>query len=304
MREPVRLSVAIAYPSQILARVKEADRKDVWRLCDAVSVNILDSGAEQLAKEAQAQGCVIRTHSYPGNLYATGPGRPGRQAPTSDLAGASTLNAEGARQRGFRDGVACTQYGAQAHEWNAEAGIWRGRVRRRSSEGLPEAWFARDDAEGLMTAYLIGWEQSGCVRPLWDLSLLDRRKFYPNNPAEVPASLAKRFRVRSVMAYSTVRGATPTQNEGYYRNRIADAARLSGGLPVNLVPGSGRVDSSGHVWGDHRALEAVVMNPPDELVEVSLYVSGQGGHVQLFTGNPKHPSVLELFRKWRTMRGE
>jgi hypothetical protein len=300
----VRLSVALAYPSQILARVREADRKEVWRLCDAVSVNIMDSGAEQIAKEARSQGCAVRTHSYPGNLYATGPGRPGTPAPSPELAGASTLTGEGARQRGFRDGAACIAYGAEAHEWNAEAGIWRGKVRRRGADGFPEAWFAREDASALMTAYQIGWAQSGCVRPLWDLSFLDRRKFYPNNPAEVPPALASRFRVRSVMAYSTVRGASVAQNEGYYRNRIADAARLSGGLPVNLVPGSGRVDASGHVWGDHRALESLVMNPPPELAEVSLYIAGQGGHVQLFTGNEKHPSALELFRKWRRLRGE
>lgn len=293
-----RLSVTIAYPSQILSRVREADRKAVWRVCDAVSVNILDSGARQLANEARQQGCQVRTHSYPGNLYALGPGRPGVQAPSADLAGSSTLTAEGARLRGFRDGAACIDLHAEAHEWNGEAGIWRGKVRKRAPNGLPAGWYARVDAADLMEAYVLGWTQSGCTRPLWDLSLLDRTKYYPSPPG-IPDALSRRFRVRSVMAYSTVHGAPVEQNEGYFRNRIATASEQHGGLPVCIVPGSGRVGASGRIWGDHRALERLVLDAPKELAEVSPYVAGQGGHTQLFHGNDKHPSVYELFRRWR-----
>lgn len=296
----IRLSVALAYPSQILARVKPADRRQVWRLCDAVSVNILDSGARAIADEARNEGCQVRTHSYPGSLYSLGPGKPGRTAPSADLAGSTTLTAEGARLRGWRDGVALQECRGEAHEWNGEAGVFRGKVRRRGEDGLPVSWFTHEDALGLMEAYAIGWRNSGASRPLWDLSFLDLGKFYPNPPT-IPPVLSSLFRVRSVMAYSTVHGAPVSQNEGYFRNRISEAAKQHGGLPVNLIPGSGRKAPSGRVWGDHRALERIVLDPPPELAEVSLYVPGQGGHTQLFTGHGEHPSVYTLFRKWRTL---
>jgi hypothetical protein len=290
----MRFSVTIGFPSQVLKNVKEEDRKAVWQLLDAVSVNILDSGAEQIANEARSQGCQVRTHSYPGTCYAAGPGQPGTQAPSRELMGSSTLTAEAARQRGLRDGKACIDLRAEAHEMNGEAPFFRGTARKWEN-GKAVAWNAKpaEETKGLAEAYKIGWRMSQCPRPLWNLWFLNPSQFY-KNPGKSPDEW---FAVRSVMAYSTIAGAPIDQNEGYLRNRVAEAH--AGGLPVNLMPGIGRMGSKGRAIGDHLALERLVKNPPEGLAEISPYLGSQGAWKQLFTGNDQHPSWYQLVKKWR-----
>lgn len=297
----MRLSITVAYPSQVLSFTSTEQRKGLYPLLDAISVNVKDSGWRALADEAAAAGVPLRTHSYPGNLYAAGPGARGVKAPSTDLDGASSLTVPGARRFGQRDAKAATDCGAYAHEFNGEAGIYRGRVRRRNGTGQATQWFSRPDVPELTEAWAEGFvDAGGALTEVWDLSFLDPTLYYPRPVPEYSPTLTRLFTQRSVMSYSTNAHGPWKRNLTYFRGRVRGSLERQPDLPVILVPGSGRVASDKNVVGDATALKKLIAEKPKGLVEVSPYIPGHGGWKQLFEGNPRHESIVSLFRGLRS----
>ena len=157
----MKLSLAFPYPAAVLAKVSPTDRARVWSVLDAVSVNVLAPRAADLVADVRAAApqIEIRTHSYLGGTYAIGVG-PGPQPPSEDFEGASFTTPTIAKDRGRKDATGALQLRASAHETNGEAGLYRGKVRRRNARtGRPEAWHARQDVAALDDAYLDGWSE-------------------------------------------------------------------------------------------------------------------------------------------------
>ncbi len=317
---PIKLSLAFAYPSQVLANVKAEDLGEVWKVVDAVSVNILDPGAAKLVESARAtrSDIEIRTHSYIGGTYAI-QGGPGPTAPVESLEGSSFTTLAQARLQGKRDAQAAFGLFASAHEGNGEAGTYRGKVRRRNARtGRPEAWHARPDAPALFDAWLDGWEEesariiasndaasgpSGWQPPeIWDLRFGDPSKFYPN-PPDVSERWKKARSVRSLMGYSTDDDEGEAKNLAYY-NKVLDRAEvLNPGLPINLYVGVGRVASPDLVVGSDEGLQALVQQLRPSLREVSGYVGG-GAWTQLVQGNRQFAAIVKLWPELRMLNRE
>lgn len=299
----MRLSITIAYPSQVLSNTRAEDRiTRLYPLLDALSVNIKDSGWRTLAEEAKAAGVPLRTHAYPGELYATSQTGRGVKAPRPELDGSSRLTADGAYRLGQRAAQAASQVGAYAHEFNGEAGIYRGTVRRRNGKGEATAWTARPDVPVLTRRWAEGFiGAGGALTEVWDLSFLVPELFYPRPVPEYDPTLTRLFTQRSVMAYSTDARQPWKRNLNYYRDRVKTSVSRQPDLPVILVPGSGRLTDTGGVVGDAIAIRKLVQERPKGLVEVSPYIPGHGGWRQLFEGNMVHESIVDLFTR---IRGE
>lgn len=304
----MRFSLAFAYPNLILDRVRAEDRARVWPLLDAVSVNILAPRAAALVADARAANPAIevRTHSYLGGTYAIG-GAPGLRAPSEDLEGSSFLTQTLAKDRGRKDAKAAVTLRASAHEQNGEAGLYRGKVRRRDAKQRPTAWHARTDVAELDAAYLDGWSEAlrevpETERPaLWDLGFGRPGNYYPIVPARSPRWVAARC-ARSLMAYGTDDDEGLAVNLAYY-TRLLDHAERESALPIVLYPGVGRVAGPGNVVGSDEALCALVQIPRPRLVEVCGYV-GAGAEGQLVEGHREFEAIVTLWPRLRRLSAE
>ncbi len=306
----MRLTLAFAYPAEVLEHLKAEERARVWGVIDAVSVNILAPKAAALVADARrAQpGITVRTHSYTGWLYAM-PGERGIQAPRPDLQGSAGTTLRDATDRGRKDAIAACQMQAEAHEANHEAGMARGAVRERNADGRPTKWFARADAAQLRDAWIDGWESGieqwlmvnsfeAAPPVLHDLAFLDLATYYPDPPA-----LSERWKsaciARDVMGYGTTDDRGEARNLAYYTSLLNKAEKLSP-LPIHLWPGVGRVAGPGNVVGSDEALRALVKQNRPRLAEVCGYV-GHNAWKQLITGNPEFPPIAELWPELRRL---
>lgn len=306
-------SLTFAYPSRILQRVKLKDRQRVYEVLDAISVNILDQQAFDLVRDARRvrPAIQVRTHSYFGGTFALGPTHGGAQAPTPDLQGASFTTLTQARERGRRDAMAAIMAGALAHEQNGEAGLYRGRVRERDANGVPTKWHARADVAQLDDAYLEGWVEvvnremlkgtASAAPELWDLGFGKPKAYYPNVPSRSKDFLAM-VACRSLMAYGTDDDRGLAINLKYYEG-LLDAVESESDLPINLVPGVGRVQRPGLVVGSDEALLELAKRARPRLREVSGYV-GAGAEGQLVEGNPEFEAIVTLWPKLRRLAAE
>ncbi len=304
----MRFSLAFAYPNLILDRVAPADRARVWPLLDAVSVNILAPKAAALVADARASApkIEVRTHSYLGGTYAIA-GGPGPRPPLEELEGSSFTTPTQAKDRGKKDATAARILGALAHEQNGEAGLYRGKVRRRDAHGRPVAWHARQDVAALDEAYLDGWAEAlrdvpERERPaLFDLGFGRPGNYYPIVPSRSARWVAARD-ARSLMAYGTDDDEGVSVNLAYY-TKLLDHAERESALPIVLYPGVGRVAGPGNVVGSDEALAALVQIPRPRLVEVCGYV-GAGAEGQLVEGNPEFEAIVTLWPKLRRLAAE
>jgi hypothetical protein len=286
MKNKPHRSLALAFPDQVLANVPKTDRIRVWQACESVSVNIRNAKASEILREIADTGCPVRTHSYPGNLRPLDFHVPEQQ-------GMSTLTPQGAREWGRRDAEACTLAGAYAHEWNGEAGIWRGTVRRRDAQGRPTAWNAHPQAREFMLEWTTGWViGGGSALGLWDLSFREPRRYYPD-PAPVPPELAGRFTARSLMLYATSNRDSTSQALTYYRDTIKGFTEGR----LNLYTSCGRQLADGSIVGHGESFEALLDGAVQGVWMVTPYIGSQGAWKQLVQGNKHHPSILECYQR-------
>lgn len=299
----MRLSLAFAYPAEILAHLSAEERASVWAVVDAVSVNILAPKAAELVVDIRKTrpNLPVRTHSYTGWLYAL-PGQRGIQPPRPALQGSAGTTMRDAFDRGRKDAIAAVTLRAVEHEANHEAGMARAEVRARNDAGIPTKWFCRPDVAKLRDRWLDGFQQrladASAHVSLVDLSFLDLAEFYPD-----PPPLSARWNAapvaKAIMAYGTDDDAGEARNLIYYEKKLAKAERLSP-LPLRLYVGVGRVAGPGNVVGSDEALRALVQAPPDRLEEVVGYV-GSGAWRQLVQGNPEFPPIAKLWPELRTL---
>lgn len=308
----MQFSLTFAYPSRILRMVKPRDRARTYEVLDAISVNILDKGALDLVRDARQMkpNLLVRTHSYFGGTYAL-PGHDSVKAPRPELEGSSFTTTAQARERGRRDAMAAIMAGAVAHETNGEAGLYRGLVRERDARGVPTKWHARQDIAELDDAYLDGWNEvvtrevlkgtASTAPELWDLSFGKPKFYYPTVPARAKAFLDA-VSCRSLMAYGTDDDRGQAANLAYYEGLLTQVEKESD-LPINLLPGVGRVERPGLVVGSDEALLELARRARPRLREISGYV-GAGAEGQLVEGHREFEAIATLWPRLRRLAAE